>query len=142
MQKTEAELLRTPNFGPKRLFEIKEVLVDVGLRLGMEIPGSPREKDVRLASWDKEINAICQSLNDPWGSAVVGLETGSNPIIRDKEEKVRLYLKNLEMLWQLGIVERQKPASLVSEVTLPSESVEPVKKFGFRPTHVTGSALT
>jgi hypothetical protein len=34
VQKTEAEMLRTPNFGRKSLNEIKEVLSSMGLRLG------------------------------------------------------------------------------------------------------------
>jgi hypothetical protein len=38
VQKSEAELLRTPNFGRKSLNEIKEVLARMNLRLGMEIP--------------------------------------------------------------------------------------------------------
>ena len=37
VQKTEAEMLRTPNFGRKSLNEIKEVLANMGLHLGMEI---------------------------------------------------------------------------------------------------------
>src|SRR5215210_9052079 len=41
VQKTEAEMLRTPNFGRKSLNEIKEVLSSMGLRLGMDIPGWP-----------------------------------------------------------------------------------------------------
>ena len=41
VQKTEAEMLRTPNFGRKSLNEIKEVLASMGLRLGMDIPGWP-----------------------------------------------------------------------------------------------------
>jgi DNA-directed RNA polymerase subunit alpha len=43
VQKTEAEMLRTPNFGRKSLNEIKEVLASMGLRLGMDIPGWPPE---------------------------------------------------------------------------------------------------
>jgi DNA-directed RNA polymerase subunit alpha len=43
VQKTEAEMLRTPNFGRKSLNEIKEVLSSMGLRLGMDIPGWPPE---------------------------------------------------------------------------------------------------
>src|SRR5690606_23968193 len=39
VQKSEAEMLRTPNFGRKSLNEIKEVLSQMGLHLGMEIPG-------------------------------------------------------------------------------------------------------
>jgi DNA-directed RNA polymerase subunit alpha len=42
IQKTEAEMLRTPNFGRKSLNEIKAVLAEMGLHLGMEVPGWPR----------------------------------------------------------------------------------------------------
>jgi DNA-directed RNA polymerase subunit alpha len=49
VQKTEAEMLRTPNFGRKSLNEIKEVLASMGLRLGMEIPGWPPENIEDLA---------------------------------------------------------------------------------------------
>ena len=37
VQKTEAEMLRTPNFGRKSLNEIKEILSTMGLSLGMKI---------------------------------------------------------------------------------------------------------
>ncbi len=43
VQKSEAEMLRTPNFGRKSLNEIKEVLAQMGLHLGMEIPDWPPE---------------------------------------------------------------------------------------------------
>jgi len=43
VQKTEAEMLRTPNFGRKSLNEIKEVLTQMGLHLGMEITTWPPE---------------------------------------------------------------------------------------------------
>jgi len=43
VQKTEAEMLRTPNFGRKSLNEIKEVLTQMGLHLGMEISSWPPE---------------------------------------------------------------------------------------------------
>jgi DNA-directed RNA polymerase subunit alpha len=43
VQKSEAEMLRTPNFGRKSLNEIKEVLAQMGLTLGMEVPGWPPE---------------------------------------------------------------------------------------------------
>src|SRR5438874_3554323 len=49
IQKTEAEMLRTPNFGRKSLNEIKEVLVQMGLHLGMEVPGWPPENIEELA---------------------------------------------------------------------------------------------
>ena len=49
VQKSEAEMLRTPNFGRKSLNEIKEVLSSMGLRLGMDIPGWPPENIEEMA---------------------------------------------------------------------------------------------
>lgn len=49
VQKTEAEMLRTPNFGRKSLNEIKEVLTQMGLHLGMEIANWPPENIEELA---------------------------------------------------------------------------------------------
>ncbi|AQZ53257.1 DNA-directed RNA polymerase subunit alpha [Martelella sp. FLE1502] len=49
IQKTEAEMLRTPNFGRKSLNEIKEVLASMGLHLGMEVPAWPPENIDDLA---------------------------------------------------------------------------------------------
>jgi len=43
IQKTEAEMLRTPNFGRKSLNEIKEVLNGMGLHLGMDVTEWPPE---------------------------------------------------------------------------------------------------
>ena len=49
IQKSEAEMLRTPNFGRKSLNEIKEVLAGMGLHLGMEVPSWPPENIEDLA---------------------------------------------------------------------------------------------
>ena len=49
VQKSEAEMLRTPNFGRKSLNEIKEVLAAMGLHLGMEVPDWPPENIEDLA---------------------------------------------------------------------------------------------
>jgi DNA-directed RNA polymerase subunit alpha len=49
IQKTEAEMLRTPNFGRKSLNEIKEVLAQMGLHLGMEVTNWPPENIDELA---------------------------------------------------------------------------------------------
>jgi len=49
VQKTEAEMLRTPNFGRKSLNEIKDVLSLMGLHLGMKIPNWPPENIEDLA---------------------------------------------------------------------------------------------
>ena len=49
IQKSEGEMLRTPNFGRKSLNEIKEVLAQMGLHLGMEVTGWPPENIEELA---------------------------------------------------------------------------------------------
>ena len=49
VQKTEAEMLRTPNFGRKSLNEIKEVLTQMELNLGMSVPDWPPENIEELA---------------------------------------------------------------------------------------------
>ena len=56
VQKTEADMLRTPNFGRKSLNEIKEVLSQMGLHLGMEIPDWPPEN----------IEEMARKLEDPF----------------------------------------------------------------------------
>lgn len=43
VKKSEQDMLRTPNFGRKSLNEIKEVLTNMGLSLGMDVPGWPVE---------------------------------------------------------------------------------------------------
>jgi DNA-directed RNA polymerase subunit alpha len=49
VQKTEAEMLKTPNFGRKSLNEIKEVLSQLGLGLGMKLDNWPPENISDLA---------------------------------------------------------------------------------------------
>jgi len=49
IQKTEAEMLRTPNFGRKSLNEIKEVLSGMGLHLGMDVEDWPPDNIEELA---------------------------------------------------------------------------------------------
>jgi DNA-directed RNA polymerase subunit alpha len=49
IQKTEAEMLRTPNFGRKSLNEIKEVLTAMGLHLGMDVVDWPPDNIEELA---------------------------------------------------------------------------------------------
>ncbi len=44
VQKTEAEILATKNFGRKSLNEIKEILAEMGLSLGMKIDNWPYKK--------------------------------------------------------------------------------------------------
>jgi DNA-directed RNA polymerase subunit alpha len=56
VQKTEAEMLRTPNFGRKSLNEIKEVLSGMELSLGMDVDGWPPEN----------IEDLAKRLDDPF----------------------------------------------------------------------------
>ena len=49
VQKTEGEMLRTPNFGRKSLDEIKEVLSSMSLSMGMDLPGWPPENIEELS---------------------------------------------------------------------------------------------
>lgn len=44
VQKTEAEILATKNFGRKSLNEIKEILLEMGLGLGMKLDNWPHKK--------------------------------------------------------------------------------------------------
>jgi DNA-directed RNA polymerase subunit alpha len=49
VQRSEAEMLRTPNFGRKSLNEIKEVLNQMGLHLGMEVVDWPPDNIEEMA---------------------------------------------------------------------------------------------
>lgn len=49
VQKSEGDMLRTPNFGRKSLNEIKEVLATMGIHLGMQVEGWPPENIEELA---------------------------------------------------------------------------------------------
>jgi DNA-directed RNA polymerase subunit alpha len=46
VQKTEAELLKTKNFGRKSLEEIKEKLSKMGLHIGMKLPDLPSVDEI------------------------------------------------------------------------------------------------
>lgn len=56
VQKSESDMLRTPNFGRKSLNEIKEVLSVMGLGLGMEITNWPPDN----------IDELARKLDDPF----------------------------------------------------------------------------
>ena len=49
VQKSEGEMLRTPNFGRKSLNEIKEVLTSMQLHLGMDVTEWPPENIEELS---------------------------------------------------------------------------------------------
>src|SRR5512136_1575921 len=50
VQKTEAEILATKNFGRKSLNEIKEILSEMGLSLGMKLDNWPPKKEEEVES--------------------------------------------------------------------------------------------
>jgi len=50
VQRTEAEMLKTKNFGRKSLKEIKEILAEMGLSLGMKLENRPQRPTVAPAS--------------------------------------------------------------------------------------------
>jgi len=54
VQKTEAEMLKTKNFGRKSLNEIKDVLGSMGLSLGMSIDNLPVRKDLEKLREQRE----------------------------------------------------------------------------------------
>jgi DNA-directed RNA polymerase subunit alpha len=54
VQKTEAEMLKTKNFGRKSLNEIKEVLTSMGLSLGMALDNFPTRKDLEKIRESRE----------------------------------------------------------------------------------------
>jgi DNA-directed RNA polymerase subunit alpha len=53
VQRSEAEMLKTKNFGRKSLKEIKEILAEMGLSLGMRIDNWPQ----MLERWKSQQNA-------------------------------------------------------------------------------------
>ncbi len=55
VQKTEAEMLKTKNFGRKSLNEIKEVLLEAGLGFGMKFDSSGVKKDSVAPQGEDEI---------------------------------------------------------------------------------------
>ena len=54
VQRTEAEMLKTKNFGRKSLNEIKETLASMGLSLGMTIENLPTRKDLEKMREQRE----------------------------------------------------------------------------------------
>lgn len=56
VQKTEQEMLKTKNFGHKSLNEIKEILREMGLELGMKIDHFPSREEIenRRRATEKE----------------------------------------------------------------------------------------
>ncbi len=54
VQKTEAEMLKTQNFGRKSLNEIKDILADMGLSLGMKLDNFPDPEYLKMIEKSRE----------------------------------------------------------------------------------------
>ena len=54
VQKSEAEMLKTKNFGRKSLNEIKEILAEMGLSLGMRIDSFPSRDEIEERRKEQE----------------------------------------------------------------------------------------
>jgi DNA-directed RNA polymerase subunit alpha len=54
VSRTEAEMLKTQNFGRKSLNEIKDVLAEMGLTLGMQLEGFPDPEIMRRLRGEKQ----------------------------------------------------------------------------------------
>lgn len=54
VQKSEAEMLKTKNFGRKSLNEIKEILNEMGLSLGMKLDSFPNRDDIEERRKEQE----------------------------------------------------------------------------------------
>ncbi|WGS45785.1 hypothetical protein LFL97_34565 [Burkholderia sp. JSH-S8] len=57
----------------------------------------------RLEQYRDDINNICECMEDPWTAQIDSVEGQTHSIIQASVEKVSLYLKNIDMLWQLGV---------------------------------------
>lgn len=55
VQKTEAEMLKTKNFGRKSLNEIKSILEDMGLSLGMKLDNFPQAEEADEFEEEEEV---------------------------------------------------------------------------------------
>jgi hypothetical protein len=60
-------------------------------------------KPQRLEQYRVTINDICQCLEDPWTARVDNADGHGHSIIQSSPENVATYLKNIDVLWQLGV---------------------------------------
>ena len=107
VQKTEAEMLRTPNFGRKSLNEIKEVLVQMGLHFGIKVPGWPPENIEELA---KRFNEEHSQENKGAGAWAAKDESRAleqlsfNPMFLKKVDELELSVRSANCLKNDDIV--------------------------------------
>jgi DNA-directed RNA polymerase subunit alpha len=95
VQKTDADMLKTKNFGRKSLNEIKAILEEMGLGLGMKIPHFP---SAEIPDGDEEEGSESKmgSEEDAEQTGEEGDEGAGEKGDRDKEEKVKKKKKKKE----------------------------------------------
>jgi hypothetical protein len=74
----------------------------------------------RQATLDPQLHQITQHLDsqDSWVAQAFWLDyPAKNPLINDIAEKVNLYLKNLMMLWELGLKPAKSQTSTATPIT-------------------------
>jgi hypothetical protein len=81
IQRTENELLKTPNLGRKSLNEIKEVLASRGLTLGMKLESWPPAGSTS-ANWNRPATVVQPPVPDP--AACLKLK-GKAPCVTDTD---------------------------------------------------------
>ncbi|WP_259460544.1 hypothetical protein [Paraburkholderia sp. BL23I1N1] len=72
-----------------------------------------------VRSWDQEtlkqyrddINDVCQCLEDPWSAKVDSADGHEHSIIHSSAQNVATYLRNIDMLWELGVKSKMHQAS-------------------------------
>ena len=65
--------------------------------------------EARVTLLDEKVREVTADVDgDHWPSEIGSLENRDHAIISDSEDKVQLYLKNLMMLWKLGLKSAQE----------------------------------
>ena len=90
--KTEQEMLKTKNFGRKSLNEIKEVLKNMGLNLGMEVEGWPPQSLYQKDEGSRNISphsvSSIENHSDFSSSSIV--DASGQPVAQAKESSSQL----------------------------------------------------
>lgn len=61
------------------------------------------QKSGYLKNYEKLVADLSAGLEDSWNSEVVCLSSVNNPIVAATDHDLDLYLRNINMLWKLGI---------------------------------------
>ncbi|AAP85944.1 hypothetical protein OOOCML_33290 (plasmid) [Cupriavidus necator H16] len=56
-----------------------------------------------LQQYRDDIENVCQCLEDPWTAKVDAIDGREHSIIHSSAENVSIYLRNIDVLWELGV---------------------------------------